>query len=176
MSCLNVTYSVPEEVSNERIIMAGLVKMALDEYTSIIDRISDPRVEDWPLMDSPFPTLFMVGAYLYFVVFLGPKMMENRKPFKLNSILVVYNAAQTLFSLIMFSEKKEGYFLGKNTTSYNLLVPKNYYKLIVEERRKKHNGRNKSEAKKVGLMMKPILGLFGFTSALKDSRLSPPFG
>ncbi|XP_066905201.1 very long chain fatty acid elongase AAEL008004 [Halyomorpha halys] len=104
MSCLNVTYSVPEEVSNERIIMAGLVKMALDEYTSIIDRISDPRVEDWPLMDSPFPTLFMVGAYLYFVVFLGPKMMENRKPFKLNSILVVYNAAQTLFSLIMFSE------------------------------------------------------------------------
>ncbi|CAH1395681.1 unnamed protein product [Nezara viridula] len=66
--------------------------------------IRHPRVENWPLMDSPFPTLFMVGAYLYFVVFLGPKMMENRKPFKLNSVLIVYNAAQTLFSLIMFSE------------------------------------------------------------------------
>ncbi|KAK9509822.1 hypothetical protein O3M35_007046 [Rhynocoris fuscipes] len=55
-------------------------------------------------MDSPFPTLLMVATYLYFMIFLGPKLMENRKPFKLNSVLVVYNAAQTLFSLVMFSE------------------------------------------------------------------------
>lgn len=84
--------------------MATLVRMAIDEYTSLVDRISDPRVEDWPLMDSPFPTLIMVGIYLYFVVFLGPRIMENRKPFKLNNILIVYNAAQTLFSFIMFTE------------------------------------------------------------------------
>lgn len=65
---------------------------------------TDPRVNDWPLMDSPFPTLFMVITYLYIVTYLGPKVMANRKPFKLNNVLVLYNAGQVVFSFVMLWE------------------------------------------------------------------------
>lgn len=65
---------------------------------------TDPRVNDWPLMDSPFPTLIMVITYLYIVTYLGPKVMANRKPFKLNNILVLYNAGQVIFSFVMLWE------------------------------------------------------------------------
>lgn len=84
--------------------MAGLVRMAIDRYVNIVDSISDPRVNDWPLMDSPVPTLVMVTVYLYTVVLLGPRLMANRKPFQLRNILVVYNAAQVVFSLVMLWE------------------------------------------------------------------------
>ncbi|XP_026675820.1 elongation of very long chain fatty acids protein AAEL008004 [Diaphorina citri] len=89
--------------------MAGLMKMTYieplyDRYTNLLDSISDPRVNDWFLMESPIPTLVMVGIYLYIVVFLGPWIMANRKPFKLKTVLIVYNAAQVIFSLAMLWE------------------------------------------------------------------------
>lgn len=84
----------------------GLVHMALDTY----DRLGDPRVSDWPLMSSPIPTIAMVLVYLYFVLFVGPWMMANRKPFKLRKILVVYNSAQVVFSLVMLWEVSQNIF------------------------------------------------------------------
>lgn len=64
----------------------------------------DPRTTDWPLMQSPVPTVMMVLTYLYVILFLGPKMMANRKPFKLREVLIVYNGAQVLYSLFMLYE------------------------------------------------------------------------
>lgn len=117
---------------------SGLVNMAIDRYINLVDSISgkmilftnnyyyyvdrdddidekrfivDPRVNDWPLMDSPFPTLIMVITYLYIVTYLGPKVMANRKPFKLNNVLVLYNAGQVVFSLVMLWEVR---FVAKN--------------------------------------------------------------
>ncbi|XP_050453499.1 elongation of very long chain fatty acids protein AAEL008004 [Cataglyphis hispanica] len=82
----------------------GLVKMALDQYTEILTTVSDPRVNDWPLMDSPIPTFLIVLLYIYGVVIFGPRMMANRKPYKLRSVLIVYNAFQVVFSLGMLYE------------------------------------------------------------------------
>jgi len=82
----------------------GLVRMALDQYTEILTTVSDPRVSDWPLMDSPVPTILIVLLYLYVVVIFGPRMMANRKPYKLRGILVAYNAFQVVFSLEMMYE------------------------------------------------------------------------
>jgi len=82
----------------------GLVRMALDQYTEILTTVSDPRVSDWPLMDSPVPTILIVLLYLYVVVIFGPRMMANRKPYKLRGILVAYNAFQVVFSLGMMYE------------------------------------------------------------------------
>lgn len=82
----------------------GLVKMALDQYTEILTTISDPRVSDWPLMDSPIPTVLIVLLYLYIVVFFGPRMMANRKPYNLRKVLIAYNAFQVVFSLGMLYE------------------------------------------------------------------------
>ena len=66
--------------------------------------VSDPRVNDWPLMDSPIPTVMIVGCYLYVVLVAGPKFMANRKPFQLNRTLIVYNAIQVIFSTLMLWE------------------------------------------------------------------------
>ena len=85
----------------------GLVKMALDQYTEILTTASDPRVSDWPLMDSPIPTFLIVLLYLYGVTILGPRVMANRKPFKLRGTLVAYNAFQVIFSLGMLYEVRK---------------------------------------------------------------------
>ncbi|XP_031826846.1 very long chain fatty acid elongase AAEL008004 [Nomia melanderi] len=82
----------------------GLVRMALDQYTEILTTISDPRVGDWPLMDSPIPTVLIVLLYLYGVTIFGPRVMANRKPFKLRGVLLAYNAFQVVFSLGMLYE------------------------------------------------------------------------
>ncbi|KAF3427942.1 hypothetical protein E2986_02472 [Frieseomelitta varia] len=89
----------------------GLVKMALDHYTEILTTVSDPRVSDWPLMDSPIPTFFIVLLYLYGVTILGPRVMANRKPFKLRGTLVAYNAFQVVFSLGMLYEVSDSIHL-----------------------------------------------------------------
>lgn len=84
--------------------VGSYVKLAVNKYHNILERTSDPRTMDWPLMQSPFPTLIMVVAYLYVIIFLGPNYMANRKPFKLKEVLILYNGAQVLYSLYMFYE------------------------------------------------------------------------
>ncbi|KAM7320886.1 hypothetical protein ACRRTK_020139 [Alexandromys fortis] len=49
---------------------------------------ADPRVEDWLLMSSPLPQTIILGLYVYFVTSLGPKLMENRKPFELRKAMI----------------------------------------------------------------------------------------
>ncbi|CAB3377380.1 very long chain fatty acid elongase AAEL008004-like [Cloeon dipterum] len=84
--------------------MAQIVKEVIDYGLNYWDSISDPRTSKWPLMSSPFPTLLMVAGYLYTVLILGPTLMDNRKPFKLREVLIVYNAAQVIYSAAMFYE------------------------------------------------------------------------
>lgn len=107
----------------------GLVKMALDQYTEILTTVSDPRVSDWPLMDSPIPTILIVLLYLYGVVIFGPRMMANRKPYNLRGVLVVYNAFQVVFSLGMLYEVN---IFGKISRKYSGLSI--YYRILVLSR------------------------------------------
>ncbi|XP_062455349.1 elongation of very long chain fatty acids protein 7 isoform X2 [Rhea pennata] len=65
---------------------------------------ADPRLEGWPLMSSPFPTTIIIGAYIYFVTSLGPKLMENKKPFELRQIMAFYNFSVVTLSLYMTYE------------------------------------------------------------------------
>lgn len=76
---------------------------------------SDPRVNDWPMMSSPIPTLLICMSYAYFSKVLGPKMMENRKPFDLRGLLVMYNLVQTLFSSWIFYEVSANKFSINNS-------------------------------------------------------------
>ncbi|XP_797869.3 elongation of very long chain fatty acids protein 4 [Strongylocentrotus purpuratus] len=90
--------------------------------TSFIDRISDvynstlskgdARVEEWPLMQSPLPCAIILVAYFIFL-HVGPKMMENQKPFELKPVLVLYNAALVLLSLYMCYEFRMSSLLAK---------------------------------------------------------------
>ncbi|XP_013184412.1 elongation of very long chain fatty acids protein 7 [Amyelois transitella] len=97
--------------------MSGFVRLAIDDiyssnnWTTIInkywmmaEKYSDPRVQGWFLFDTPLATLAMVIVYLAFVIVIGPIWMSNRKPLKIQSVLVGYNAAQVLLSSYMFYE------------------------------------------------------------------------
>lgn len=69
--------------------------------------VSDPRVNGWPMMSSPLPTLIICVLYAYFSKTVGPKLMENRKPFNLRNTLIIYNFIQTVFSAWIFYEVTE---------------------------------------------------------------------
>ena len=60
--------------------------------------LSDPRTVDWPLVGDPTMVGIIVLSYTYFVTSWGPKLMENRKPFKMQKLLVVYNLLHVMFS------------------------------------------------------------------------------
>lgn len=55
-------------------------------------------------MGSPWPILFIVSFYLYFVLKWGPAYMKNRNPFNIDRIVMVYNAVQVLFSFYLVKE------------------------------------------------------------------------
>lgn len=65
---------------------------------------ADPRVEDWLFMSSPIPQTIIVAFYIYFVTSLGPKLMENKKPFELKQIMMIYNFSMVVFSLYICYE------------------------------------------------------------------------
>jgi len=93
--------------------MTTIVRSVIDGYHDLMDNKSDPRVNDWPLMSSPFPTLAICLTYAYVVKRLGPKLMENRKPFELKNPIIVYNLFQVIFSTWLFYEScVAGWFNG----------------------------------------------------------------
>lgn len=97
--------------------MVQFVMAIYDEYRNLMDNKSDPRVNNWFMMSSPFPTLFICLFYAYFVKVLGPKLMENRKPFDLKRILLFYNFFQVIFSAWLFCEVRK--FIKKFFLIYN---------------------------------------------------------
>lgn len=60
-------------------------------YAYLMD-LADPRVKDWPLMNSPWPTVAIVFTYLY-LVYAGPRYMANRKAYELKPLILAYNFA-----------------------------------------------------------------------------------
>ena len=66
--------------------------------------VSDPRVEGYFLMDTPWPSFILTVLYIYFVKYGGPQYMENRKPYDLRSVLLVYNFSMVALSAYCFCE------------------------------------------------------------------------
>lgn len=65
--------------------------------------IIDERTRGWLLVDSPKPTLLYTALYL-FIVWSGPKLMRQRKAFKLTWALVPYNLAMAALNLYIAVE------------------------------------------------------------------------
>ncbi|XP_012154335.1 very long chain fatty acid elongase AAEL008004 isoform X1 [Megachile rotundata] len=82
----------------------SIIMQYVDRLHEILDKNADQRTTNWFLMSSPFPTLFICLTYVYVVKVLGPKLMENRKPFQLKNALIVYNLFQMVFSAWLFYE------------------------------------------------------------------------
>ncbi|KAH8337136.1 hypothetical protein KR059_000958, partial [Drosophila kikkawai] len=55
----------------------------------------------FPLVGSPWSPMMILGAYLFFVLKLGRKIMENRKPFDLRGVIKVYNIVQIVYNSVV---------------------------------------------------------------------------
>lgn len=64
--------------------------------------ISDSRSDGLPLIQSPLIVLGIIAAYLYIVLSLGPKWMQNRPAFQIKNILIVYNAFQIVTNFFVW--------------------------------------------------------------------------
>lgn len=62
-------------------------------------------------MDNPWPIIGIIIIYLLFVLKIGPQMMQNRKPFPLRAVLLIYNLSIAIFNAYMFV-----------TVNYSMLV------------------------------------------------------
>lgn len=60
-------------------------------------QFSDNRTKGWMMVDSPLPTILYTILYL-FIVWAGPKLMKDRKPFKLTWLLIPYNLAMAVLN------------------------------------------------------------------------------
>ncbi|XP_053657873.1 elongation of very long chain fatty acids protein AAEL008004-like [Anopheles marshallii] len=82
--------------------MALIAGSIFKGYNYLVDK-SDDRMVDLPLLQSVWTVPLITGAYLYFVLNLGPKLMANRKPIELRSFLIVYNLAQVAANVYAFA-------------------------------------------------------------------------
>lgn len=76
---------------------------AMDIYNYLVDGI-DPRIRSYPLMQSPVPMTAILVCYLFFVLYLGPRIMANRKPFQLKEAMIVYNFFLVALSIYIVYE------------------------------------------------------------------------
>ncbi|KAG7299670.1 hypothetical protein JYU34_016662 [Plutella xylostella] len=57
--------------------------------------------EAWTLADTGFGLFFVLVAYLVIVLVFLPDFMATRQPYKLNTVLLVYNALQVAYSVYL---------------------------------------------------------------------------
>lgn len=95
--------------------MTTLMDRLGESWTTIVDEYADPRVKDWPLMQTPWPTLTIVVAYVLFVKRVGPQMMKHRKPYELRGPIIAYNLFQVILSTLIFYKAARNGWL----TTYN---------------------------------------------------------
>jgi len=81
----------------------SIISRAVHFYNGVFKE-ADPRLDDYLLMSSPGLQTLIVAAYLLFVTFLGPRLMENRKAFKLKECMMVYNFSVVALSIYMIYE------------------------------------------------------------------------
>ncbi|XP_023718136.1 elongation of very long chain fatty acids protein AAEL008004 [Cryptotermes secundus] len=81
--------------------MASIYNMVADVYTTVLHH-SDHRSDEWFLMGSPWPVLFIGISYLYFVKSLGPCLMKNRPAFNLDRTIRMYNLVQIILCAFLF--------------------------------------------------------------------------
>ncbi|KAF4526383.1 hypothetical protein B566_EDAN016458 [Ephemera danica] len=84
----------------------GIFQDAYDRFYNFCvwsQELSDERTRGWLLVDSPVPTLLYTVLYLA-IVWAGPRIMRDRKPFHLTWALVPYNFAMAGLNLYIAVE------------------------------------------------------------------------
>lgn len=58
-------------------------------------------------MQGPVQMTSILLAYVFFSVYVGPRLMANRKPFRLNTAMIVYNLSMVLLNAYIVYEVDE---------------------------------------------------------------------
>lgn len=83
-------------------------------YTvGVFEKHGDPRVANFALMRTPWPTILITMLYYWFVRSVGPKMMQDRKPYEILPIIRVYNFAMAAWNCF-------GFYVGCQLVNYGL--------------------------------------------------------
>lgn len=64
--------------------------------------VIDPVAATLPLLGSAIPVTILLASYLLFVLKIGTRFMEKRKPYNLKKIIIAYNIFQVVYNAIMF--------------------------------------------------------------------------
>lgn len=64
------------------------------ELNNLTFSITDPDTDSWFLYSSPLPSVLILTFYTTFSLYLGPKLMKDRKPFNLLWVIRAYNVFQ----------------------------------------------------------------------------------
>lgn len=71
---------------------------------------SDPRLKGYPLMQNPIEMTTILLGYVFFSLYAGPRFMANRKPYRLNTAMIVYNFSMVaLNSFIVYEFLMSGW-------------------------------------------------------------------
>uniref|UniRef100_A0A3B3YYX4 Elongation of very long chain fatty acids protein 1 n=1 Tax=Poecilia mexicana TaxID=48701 RepID=A0A3B3YYX4_9TELE len=73
-------------------------------FLKMLPFVSDPRIKDYPLMESPVSMTAILLVYLFFIMYVGPRIMANRKPFQLKEAMIVYNFLLVALSVYIVYE------------------------------------------------------------------------
>jgi hypothetical protein len=81
--------------------MEYLMHLVTDSYQRLINS-GDDRVRDWPLVQSPFPTLALCLTYGFVVKVAGPAFMKHREPVSIRWLMIAYNFVMVILSTWLF--------------------------------------------------------------------------
>ena len=96
----------------------------LDTYNYFNTELADKRTNDWPLIGSPLPIIFITCVYLYVVIRWCPNYMKDKQPYSFKTFIKFYNLFQIVANaLLVFHIVDAGwyqdYFLFCVDTDYS---------------------------------------------------------
>lgn len=65
---------------------------------------TDDRIRDYLLMQGPVKMTLILLGYVIFSMYVGPRLMANRKPLGLNTAMIVYNLCMVLLNAFIVYE------------------------------------------------------------------------
>ncbi|XP_050440796.1 elongation of very long chain fatty acids protein 7-like [Adelges cooleyi] len=76
---------------------------AKDLFFEVFEKevVRDEEVDNWFLINAPWTVFTTVALYLIFVMKVGPDFMKDRTPYKLKSIMLVYNLTQVFYNAFL---------------------------------------------------------------------------
>lgn len=80
---------------------------------------SDPRTDNLFLVYNPIHPIIILILYYHFIYNYGPKFMQNRKPFKLEKLLIAYNIFQIVANVYIVIKARNKFHC--TYTYFNLL-------------------------------------------------------